>query len=112
MFMAVWLCTVLDIITNRGMEPIIIRGLSHGDMGYTIIRISDGVSHMAYIMVGSVGDSIPTEGLTGDPGATIMDTDMDITGATGMVQGKDFVRATGPESKIPIGIYMTTAVAE
>ena len=111
MFMAVWSCTALDIITVRGMEPIIIRGLSPGDMGYTIIRISDGVSHLAYIMVGLVGDSIPTEGLTGDPGATMQVTDMDITGATGMVQGMDFVRATGPDKIIPIGMYITTAAA-
>ena len=63
-------------------------------------------------MVGSVGDSIPTEGLTGDPGATIMDTDMDITGATGMVQGMDIVQATGQDNEIPIGMYITTAIAE
>ena len=67
-------------------------------------------------MVGSVGDSIPTEGLTGDPGATIMDTDMDMPGATGMVQGMvqgmDIVQATGPDNEIPIGMYITTAIAE
>ena len=63
-------------------------------------------------MVGSVGDSIPTEGLTGDPGGTIMDTDMDITVATGMVQAMDIVQATGPDNEIPIRMYITTAVAE
>jgi len=94
------------------MEPIIIRGQSHGDMGYTIIRILDGASHLVSVMVGSVGDSIPTEGLTGVPGATIEDTDMDITGATGMVQGVDIVQATGPDNEIPIGMYITTAIAE
>ena len=112
MFMAAWLCTVPDIITNRGMEPIIIRGLSHGDMGFTIIRIQDGASHLVSVMVGSVGDSILTEGPTGVPGATIEGIDMDITGVTGMVQGVDIVQATGPGNEIPNGMYITTAIAE
>ncbi len=63
-------------------------------------------------MVGSVGDSIPTEGLTGDPGDTIGVTDMVMPGATGMVQGMDIVLATGPDNEIPIGMYITIVAAE
>ena len=103
---------VQDIITVHGMEPIIIQGLSHGDMEYTIIHIQDGASHLVSVMAGLVGDSIPTEGLTLDPGATIMDTDMDIIVATGMEQGMDIVQAKGPGNEIPIRMYITTAIAE
>jgi hypothetical protein len=77
-----------------------------------IIPIPDGASHMALVMVGSDGDSIPTEGLTGVPEDTIEGIDMDITGVTGMVPGMDIVLATGPDNEIPIGMYITTAIAE
>jgi len=94
------------------MEPIITQDLSHGDMECIIILIPDGASHLVSVMVGSVGASIPTEGLTGVPGDTIEGTDMDITGVTGMVPGMAIVQVTGLVSEIPIGMYITIAIAE
>ena len=100
------------IITSHGMAAIITRGLSHGGMEYIIIHIPVGVSHLEFLMVGSVGVSILTEGDIGEREDITEGIDTDTIAATGMELEVDIGQAIEQASVIQTEMYITTAAQE
>ena len=112
MFTVVWWFMERGTITIHGMGDIIIPVLLPGDMEYIIIHIPVGDFLLELVMVGSVGVSILTEGLTGVRADTTEGIDMDIIEVTGMVPEVDIGQGIEQANGIQIGMYITIEALE